>query len=180
MLQLPIHLWFINHRAVWFYTWWLITGLSLHIKARWQFYGLHTGRRASVLCHNTTELPACLHNSSLWWQSWIESSSLPAGAVAEAWLNAGAEVCCMCVHARRFVVCLCECVLEWMLVLIKHRQLLGPGGGKTSQPLNQDNAFCVTGAGVSCPASPPTPCISSPSLPSHLLTLCQSHSSQAA
>lgn len=67
-----------------------------------------------------------------------------------------------------------------MIILIKHQQLLGPWGGKTSQPLNQDNAFCVTGTGTSCPASPPSPCISSFFLPSHLHTLRQARSCHAA
>lgn len=115
----------------------------------------------------------------LWWQSRIESSMLRAGSrkPRQSW------GVCVCARTRVCVLVRCICcvfVFEWMLVLIKHQQLLGPGGGKTSQPLNQDNAFCVTGAGVGCPASPPSPRISSPSLPSHLLTPCQSLSSHAA
>lgn len=112
--------------------------------------------------------PSIFLTHLVWWRSWIEPSLLGAGG--RKLCRVGAEVC----------VAFFGHVFERTFVLIKHQQLLGPEGGKTSQPLNQDNAFCVTGAGIRYPASPPSPCISTLFLPSHLLTLRQSRSCQAA
>lgn len=134
--------------------------LHSYIKAWWHTSGLYMKQKPL--------------SSSLFFvmQSWIESSLLGDGSREPGRLG------WRCVYM--FV---CECVWNLLCVrsvLIKHQQLLGPGGGKTSQPLNQDNAFCVTGAGIRCPASPPSPCMSSLPSPSHLLTLRQSHSCHAA
>lgn len=72
------------------------------------------------------------------------------------WKKAAAEVCvCACAV---FVACFRVHVSSWLSI----SELLGPVGGETSQPLNQDNAFCVTGAGVETPRFP--------SFPLHLFT----------
>ena len=137
-----------------------------------------------ISCVVLQQKALCLHNSSpaMAELDWIIFAwGLGAESLARLGLRCVCVCVCLCQCMRvRDICCVFACVFEWMFVLIKHQQLLGPGGGKTSQPLNQDNAFCVTGAGVSRPASPPSPCISSLPLPSHLLTLLQSHSCHAA
>lgn len=118
-LQLPVQLWIIDHGPVWFYTWWLIRGLTLHIKARWQLYGPYTASSEDIVPrYNTSRSVSITHLLRL--RSWIESSPLGGAGSEKSLARLRAERCvCMCVpvHGVCCVFCACMRVCVWINVL---------------------------------------------------------------
>lgn len=90
-----------------------------------------------ISCAVLQQKPLCLHNSSpvMAELDWI---IFTRGWKQKAWQGWGWGVCaCACMV---FVVCF-ACVFEWMFVLIKHQQLLGPGGRQDFTAIKSGQCF---------------------------------------